>query len=444
MTLKGLTRGMSVALTICASAVVLCLLMLSAADAQQMSVTAKSPTTPQAPPPPDAAEALVAAQRQLAQAEQQYGEQALQLVNPLIALAAAQQRAKDDVGATKNYRRAMALVEAHQGTESHELVTALAGLGAIYAENGDHDASAEMLRRALDASRKVDGLLNPEQLTLLDSLIANYLALGDYDSVLREQQMAMRVAVSAYGNDIPRLVDELERSAGWYESMGRYTTARKLHTRTLLIASNLGKEKNLMMIEPLRGVTRTHRLEFLYGLENPTIDAYGASTYTRPNREGETALKLVIEILDAHPESGAGEQARARLDLGDWRMLAGYNDQAIEAYRDAWAALSAPDAGGTSAFDAPVQIYYRPPSATHRPPDTDKFTERFVEVRFTVAADGTVKDATLGPTDAPDKSARLVMRALKDARYRPRFVDGAAAATTGVKYRETIYVPKGP
>jgi len=386
---------------------------------------------------------LVAASKQAAAVEKEYGPNAMELVNPLINLASAQRRAKEYSAAERNYRRAAAIVEAHEGADPHELIAALAGLGAIYSENGDYEVSVNVLQHAIDVSRKADGLLNPQQLDLVDSLIRNYLALGDYDSVRKEQPLALRIAVASYGKDIPRLVDELERNAGWFETMGRYSTAREMHRRTLLIASNLGKEKNLMMIEPLRGIARAHRLEFLYGPETPTIDATGASTYSRPNSEGEVALKLAVEILDAHPESGAPEIARAKLDLGDWRMLAGYTDQALQAYRDAWVAMSAPGGGGTAAFDTPVQVYYRPPSGTRRPTvSPEKFDEHFAEVEFTVAADGSVRKATLGASDVPQKTEKVLVRAIKDARYRPRFVAGSAVDTGGVKYRETIYLPK--
>jgi tetratricopeptide (TPR) repeat protein len=388
---------------------------------------------------------LVAAQKLLALAEKQYEPRAMQLVEPLINLAAAQRRAQDDAGAEQNYRRALAIVEAHEGANSAGLVKALAQLGALYSENGDPIACIQMLRRALDISRKVDGLLNPQQLDMMDLLITSYLALGDYESALQEQQLALRIAVSAYGQDIPRLVNELGRNAGWFEAMGRYSTAREVHTRTLLIASNLGKEKNLMMIEPLRGIARVHRLEFLHGPEISAVDAYGASNYSRPNREGEVALKLVIEILDAHPETSAAELARARLDLGDWRMFAGYTNTALEAYRDAWAALLAPGAGGTAAFfDVPVQVFYRPPNGA-RPPTVggEKFAPRPVDLVFTVGADGHVRDVTLESGHVPAKTGKLLVRAIKDARYRPRFVDGKAVDTSGVKYRETIYLPKG-
>ena len=52
------------------------------------------------------------------------------------------------------------------------------------------------------------------------------------------------------------------------------------------------------------------------------------------------------------------------MDLGDWNMFAGYTGKALQAYRDTWAALSAPGGVGTAAFEVPVQVYYRPPGVT--------------------------------------------------------------------------------
>jgi tetratricopeptide (TPR) repeat protein len=427
-----------------AFAVVLVLGVPIGATAAQESL----PTIPPAPagtaaPQPDATEALLAARKLVDLTEQQYGPHALQLVNPLLSLATTQRRLQDYSGAENNYRRAASIVDAHEGASSHDLITALTGLSAIYSENGDYASSVQLLQRAIDVSRKLDGLLNPQQLEMVESLIADYLALGDYDSVLREQQLALRIAVAAYGKDIPRLVAALERNAGWSESMGRYNMARALHSRTLMIASNLGKEKNLTMVEPLRGIARTHRLELINGVESPSVDATGSSGFSRPNNEGEVALQLVLEIVDAHPESGATEHAKALMDLGDWRMFAGYPDKALDTYREAWAALRAPGGGGTAAFDAPAQIHYRPPGSARRPATSaERFAEHFVEVEFTVTANGEVRDVTLTASDVPGKTSKQLVRAIKGARYRPRFVDGVAVDTSGMKYRETIYVPR--
>ena len=57
-----------------------------------------------------------------------------------------------------------------------------------------------------------------------------------------------------------------------------------------------------------------------------------------------------------------------------------------------------------------------------------------------MTADGRVHGATLGANDAGDIAGKAVLTAIKRARFRPRFVDGNPVDTTGVRYKETIYV----
>jgi tetratricopeptide (TPR) repeat protein len=416
--------------------VALAALLFTAAELRAGAPPSEAPTAQVAQSTP--AEALASAKKLVDLAESQHGPKARELVDPLIGLATAQHRVKDDIGAARNYRRVVSLAETYEGANSQDLITALAGLGAVYAENGDYDASVQSLRRGIDLSRKLDGLLNPQQLDMMYSLIANYLALGDYESVGREQQMALQIATSAFGNDIPRLVGELERNANWFESMGLYATARKLHVRTLQVASNSSNDQDLLMVEPLRGIARDHRLEFLYGMENPFSDASGSSKRARPNREGESALLQVLRIIEAHPDSPAQERAKALVDLGDWNMLAGYAERALEVYREAWGAFE----GDRGIFDVPAQIYYRQPGGTTPPTFGDRYVGQFVEVEFTVGADGSVDGVTLIESGVPDKTSRQLVKAVKGARYRPRFVNGTPVATGGVRQREIFYLPK--
>ena len=57
-----------------------------------------------------------------------------------------------------------------------------------------------------------------------------------------------------------------------------------------------------------------------------------------------------------------------------------------------------------------------------------------------MTADGRVRDAKVGDNDAGDVAGKAVLSAIKRARFRPRFVDGNPVDTTGVRYKETIYV----
>jgi TonB family protein len=405
--------------------------------------------------------ALPPAQQLVEQTEQEFGRDSVQLMNPLINLATTQLRLKDYAGAETSYKRAVKLVEAHQGGYSHEIIKPLLGLGMTYSASGDYVASADALKRAVDVSRKIDGLFNPAQLELLDPLIASYTALNSYEDAQREQQYALRLAEATYGKDDPRIVPALERTAGWLESQGRFTTARQIHARALDIERKSGGLNNLGMTGPLRGIARTYRLEFLVGPERPEgsstedtgppiggvpgpigipSNATGVSAASAPNSDGETALVTALKIFDANPGKALGERAQTMIELGDWRLTSGDWRQAMNAYREAWKALKEPGAAGTAALESPFPVIYRAPAAARPPQDTDKYTQHYAEIEFTVTAEGRVKDAKLGTSDVSEATGKLVLSAVKRARYRPRFVNGEPVASTGVRYRETIYV----
>ena len=405
--------------------------------------------------------ALPHAQQLVQQTEQQFGADSAQLVNPLVNLATTQLRVKDYAGAETSYKRAVKLVETHQGGYSHEIIKPLLGLGITYSAIGDYQNSADALKRAVDVSRKIDGLFNPAQLELLDPLIASYTALNSYEDAQREQQYALRLAETTYGKDDPRIVPALERTAHWLESQGRFTTARQIHARALDIERKSGGPNNLGMTGPLRGIARTYRMEFLVGPERadassadsvtpiggvpgPTgipSSANGVSVASVLNPDGEVALETALKIFDANPGKAPADRAQTMIELGDWRMTTGNWHEAMSAYRDAWKALREPGAPGTAILETPYPIIYHPPSIA-RPPqsDTDKYTQHYAEIEFTVTPEGRVRDAKVGANDVSDASGKQVLSAVRRARYRPRFVNGEPVASIGVRYRETVYV----
>jgi tetratricopeptide (TPR) repeat protein len=406
------------------------------------------------------AAALAPAQALVDQTEQEFGATADELVNPLINLGTTQLRLKDYAGAEGSFKRAVKIVESHQGGYSREVIKPLFGLGMTYSAAGDYTAATEALRRAVDVSRKIDGLFNPAQLEMLDSLIAGYTALNSYEDAQREQQYALRLAEATYGKTDPRVVPALERTAAWFEAQGRFFSARQMYSRCLDIVRKDGGNYDLRTVGPLRGIARTYRLEYFIGPETAEgaaddsglngglgaqpaapSSANGVSMANILNPDGEDALEFALKVFDSHPGEALAQRAETLIELGDWRLTAGTTRTAMEAYREAWNVLSTPGAPGTAALDSPAVVVYRPPTGA-RPPrsDQDKYTQRHAEVEFTVTADGRVRSATLGANDAGDIAGKSVLTAIKRARYRPRFVDGNPVETTGVRYKETIYV----
>ncbi len=405
------------------------------------------------------AEALPAGQQIVDLTEQRYGQDAIELVAPLLNLGTTKLRLNDFNGAAVQYQRALKIVEAREGAFSRDIIAPLLGLGISYASAGDYDASAQALRRAVDVSRKLDGLFNVAQLDLVETLVASYVALNQYEDAEREQQYALRLAEAAYGRNDPRLIPALERSARWLENAGHFVTARQAYARALEIARISGGDKDPRMVTPLRGIARMYRMEYLYGaeLQNPVSSAnsshvsgsvYGstsAASVSSPgmlNDSGEEALEIAIGVLDANPDAALAERGDTLVDLGDWYMVAGRTRNAMRAYKDAWNALSAPGARGTAALDAPSQLIYRPPSSARRNPtvEPEEYTEHFVEVQFTVTAEGRARDVSIVSDDVAESTGKGVVTAIRRARYRPRIADGAPVATKGVRHRQIVYV----
>ena len=403
-------------------------------------------------------EALPAAQQLVELTELRYGSSATQLVAPLNNLGTTMLRLNDTNGAAVQFQRALKIAEAHYGGFSREVIGPLFGLGVTYAAAGDYQASTDTLRRAVDVSRKLDGLFNVGQLGLVDALVSSYVGLGQYEDAEREQQYALRLAETAYGRNDPRLLPMLERAAQWLEQSGSFLAARQTYRRALEIAIKSGGEKHPQTITPLRGIARMYRLEYLYGMEpagpsgganNPQASGsvYGSTapvvsaTPGMLNEEGEDVLKLALAVIDANPEIAPAQLGDTLIDLGDWYIVAGKPRDAMRTYKEAWTALSAPGAKGTAALEAPAQLIYRPPSVARRNPtiDAEEYTEGFVEVEFAVTPEGRVKDPSVAKTTAAESATKSVMTAIRRARYRPRFVEGAPVLTTGVRHRQAVF-----
>jgi len=65
-----------------------------------------------------------------------------------------------------------------------------------------------------------------------------------------------------------------------------------------------------------------------------------------------------------------------------------------------------------------------------------------VQLEFTVAADGSVRDARIVEQDTRDLYARDILKAVRESLFRPKFVDGQPVAATGITYRAVFWTGK--
>jgi tetratricopeptide (TPR) repeat protein len=396
--------------------------------------------------------AAIEAAAVVALTEARFGKDARELVNPLTNAGTVALRRGDLAAAEADYQRAVALIDGQSGGADRDLIRPLTGLGETWLAAGRHAEAAVVFKRAVDLSRNLDGLYNLAQLDIVDPLIESYVVLGLREEAEREHLFSFRVAETAYGRNDPRLLDPLDRLARWYESIGRYSTARGLHARALQIAEQ-GASTPPLGVPALRGLSRTWLDEALFGPEVqpntapdttngfdpfPTVSGGG-----RLNPEGERMLRAAVGVLRSHPPVDDRQLGETLAQLGDWYLLTGVPARASAAYAEAWKSLTLAGPSARQPYESPRMAVYRPPPASAArlsPSDPEGFVERIVELRLKVAADGKVTEAAPADGSEPDAVARSVMFAARKARYAPRLEAGVPTETDGVILRERMLI----
>ena len=147
------------------------------------------------------------------------------------------------------------------------------------------------------------------------------------------------------------------------------------------------------------------------------------------------------------------QRAGILVRLGDLYMMWDKRNTASARYLEAWQALSADPALATRRdeyFSQPVRIMgpvppaiFPPPKRNAAPIQTKDLEPGFVVVRYGVNPLGRVTDATVIEADPENLLEDRVTRAAGFALFRPRYVDGAPVATSGLILRhEFRYAPK--
>ena len=166
------------------------------------------------------------------------------------------------------------------------------------------------------------------------------------------------------------------------------------------------------------------------------------------HQEGEDALKRALRILQSDPDSPPQTLIETLLQMGDLYQIKEAPREALPYYERAWQLIRTtpklPESAAT-ALNVPVRVYYPTPQIVANvpkqvaPADTES---HYVQMEFTVAADGSVRDARILDQDTRDRYAREILKAVGESRFRPKFVDGKAVAASGVTYREVFWTGK--
>ncbi len=406
--------------------------------------------------------AIVAAQALVAEARRDAQTQPLDLVRTLSMLGTAQMHNADLAGAESSFTEALSLAERIEGAASRHTLDPLRGLGFTLASGGRHQEALPYLDRALLISHRTHGLFHIEQQAILRQL-ANSLTLSGQPLVAeRHVNYMLQVGQHAYGEDDPRLVPLMCAVGDWHAEVGNFDDARRLYRDgARLVEDKLGKN-DIAIVRPLRRLAASFTQELAFEA-NGFIDPHeaaelgisgGASSQHNPRNpryidtEGQRALLRALAILKANPDASPQLLIDTLVDTGDWYQTKDDFRKALPFYSQA-AQVYLQHAGQGShpvqdrlAF--PVRVYYPVPNAIVRgnklmPHDTQ---QAFVQMEFTVTAEGLVKDAKILETDAHSRHASEILSAIRDARFRPKFLNGEPVETVAMSFREVFRIRK--
>jgi TonB family protein len=429
----------------------------SSGDATIDSVTVESPADyPRAGTDIEGALARVKAARSRADADP------LALEEALTALGDAFLNASQYAKAEASYNEALQSAERHAGLESQRVLASLLGLSNTLAASGRHQQAVLRLQRAVAIQRSQYGLFDLRQQDTLKTLAASLTALDRTAEAQDLMIYRVRAAEKTYGEASPKVIPAACDLGDWFAEVGMAAEARMTFQMALNIAGDKESLNAPIVVEPLRGIARTYmrRMSYPKAWFRPmrSRPACFAPSQWCPmgrddveprelNREGERALQRALRILEADPGASMQTLIETLIQMGDWRQIQKAPREALPYYQRAWKLIheaASLSSSAATALNVPVRVYYPTPQIVSEIPalSAEETRSHYVQVEFTVAADGSVRDARIVDHDTREQYAQEIFDAVRASRFRPKFIDGQAVAATGITYREVFWTGK--
>lgn len=355
------------------------------------------------------------------------------------------------------YAEALQLTEQQGEQESESALAALTGLGKARAAAGHHEEAIPALQRALTITRTQYGLFDLRQQDLLKSLAVSLAAIERVPEAQELMLYGVRAAEKNYGEASPKVIPAVCDLGDWFSDVGMYVQARMAYRMALNIVGATDSLEAPIIVAPLRGIARTSmRAENDPQFTLPRRPAPaswtkgGAVSGSQRNprvafdQEGEDALKRALRIVAADPAASPQTRIETLIQMGDWYQIKKLPREALPYYQRAWQfslTAPAPLSSASTTLNVPVRVYYPTPQFVRDAPSphAKELQAHHVQVEFTVAADGLVQDARIVDQDAHDSDAHEILNAVREARFRPKFVDGQPVAAPGITYREAFW-----
>lgn len=357
-------------------------------------------------------------------------------------------------------------IESEQGPFGAGLSEHLQSLATQYQNDGLHEEALTVFNRAIHVQRINGGLYDLSQAPMIEQAIQSHIAVGDWGEASKRHEHLFWLHQRNFGQDDPRMLPILEKLSSWHlnaYSLNRGPVASHLlnaysllQSSVSLISTNFG-ENDTRLINPLRGIAISN-----YYFATLTLDqiqqkatiSTGPSNAAEAERRarleqfarnsyysGKTAMLKILDIFEKNEGTDPVEVMVAQVQLGDWYTMFNLPNSAQKEYESALSLVLKNDSHEPLAQTA-RDLFSKPVALPDLPVfETEVFDNNephdYVLVKFDVNERGQTRNIDIIESKPSDSVGLRVniRRALKSAKFRPRYEDGKAVKTEGLVHR---------
>lgn len=362
----------------------------------------------------------------------------------------------------QDYQTEIDRVELEQGAYGSLLSEHLVGLGLTHQKQGQHEEAIEAFKRAMHINRINEGLYSLGQVPMLERMIESHIAKGQWEKANDRHHYLFWLHKRNFGASDPRMLPVIDKLSNWHLNsyaldmgsglLNHLVSAHKLYNLAVnIIDSNYGQH-DLRLINALKGLTVSNYYLATYK-KSEAKPAFQVKTGADPSEaeakaqleqyinnsynSGKRAIRRMVNVYANNPESPPWAEAKAKVELGDWYLLFNKWQSAMNMYQESHDSLIASNINQKEVdalFGYPVALPDLPLIDSTVVKDEE---QSYVLVSFNVTPYGRVTNVKILDSK-PQKNVRMrsqVRKALKVAKFRPRFENGAPALTENVTHR---------
>jgi len=356
--------------------------------------------------------------------EAQFGPESTELAEAHLLIGELRRLQGDYLAAEESILSAIEVYESQAGPLSAVLIGPFLNLGDTYNEAGDYTGAISAYSEARTIGRRIYGLLNEDQIEIIDDMTQAAVRLGQIEEAVNLQLEALTLVERTYDTNSLEAVEARYKFADWLRETGRFQEARLYYFEIQRIISREYDDDPVLMARLNRERAESYR-------DQDIGDSIGLS-----------GLKDSVESLEELPDPPALLVAELYLDLGDWNVEFGRSTAIGDDYLSAWEWLGRVENGDQLRrewFDGLTVVEIDPISRrglSNNPDDP----LGYVEIHFTVDVAGRARDVEVANSFPPNFKDSAFIRQYREARFRPRIVDGAFVEVRRARRNEFHYI----